>query len=102
MNINDYISTRRVNNHITPAIVCKDGFIISVQASEYHYCSPRDNDGPYSKFEIGYPNRKEPLLMPYAEDKSKPTDTVYGYVPESVVKEVIEKHGGFACSGTIG
>ena len=32
--------------------------------------------------------------MPYAEDRERPTDTVYGYVPVEIVERVIEKHGG--------
>jgi len=33
--------------------------------------------------------------MPFAEQEEHPTDTVYGYVPVSIVDEVIAKHGGF-------
>jgi len=32
--------------------------------------------------------------MRYAEDYDKPTDTVYAYVPSSVIIDVIENHGG--------
>ena len=32
--------------------------------------------------------------MPHVEDASKPTDTVYGYVPIEVIEQVITKHGG--------
>lgn len=75
-------------------IVCKDGFTMSVQASEYHYCIPRENGlDEYEEVEIGLPNMEEELLMEYAEDPSNPTDTVYGYVPVEIVDKVVEKHG---------
>lgn len=77
------------------AIVCADTFTMSVQASAYHYCTPRNNTGPYTAFEVGYPSEMEELLLPYAEDKEHPTDTVYGWVPAEVIDKVIEKHGGF-------
>jgi len=34
------------------------------------------------------------LIMPYVEDHSCPTDTVYAYVPKNVITMVIAKHGG--------
>lgn len=79
-----------------PRIVCKDGFSISVQGGEALYSRPRKNlrDGAYKEVECGFPSQKEELLMKYAEDTSKPTETVYAYVPVSVVEQVLEKHGG--------
>ena len=76
------------------AIKCADGFTMSVQASETNYSSPRDNTGPYTEAEVGFPSKPEPLLMGYAEDREQPTDTVYGWVPRQVIINVIAKHGG--------
>lgn len=45
--------------------------------------------------EVGFPNQREELLMPYAEDPKTPTETVYGYVPVTLVEQIIEKHGGW-------
>lgn len=45
--------------------------------------------------EVGFPNQREELLMPYAEDPETPTETVYGYVPVTLVEQIIEKHGGW-------
>ena len=81
-------------------VKCADGFGMSVQANEGAYCEPRNNDGPYTEVEIGYPSDPEIMIMRWAEDKSKPTDTVYGWVPAGVVKDVIVKHGG-AVSGEV-
>ena len=80
---------------LAPQIECKDGFRMSVQASDGHYCKPRENDCDfYSSVEVGFPSALEDLLMPFAEDPSNPTETVYGWVPEQIVNAVIEKHGG--------
>ena len=78
-------------------VVCADGFKFSIQGNATAYCSPRDNSGPYVSVEVGYPSREEAKLLQYAEDPQDPTNTVYGWVPSSVVLEVIDFHGGWAC-----
>ena len=101
--INEYLKrTRNVKERpwytyegIRPYVICNDGFEVSVQASEYHYCSPRVNGAEvYDSVELGFPNMEDSLIMEYAEDTGNPTGTVYGYVPVGVVNELIEKHGG--------
>ena len=75
-------------------IVCAYGFEVSVQASSVHYCTPRDDYGPYTHVELGYPNVPVAAWMEYAEDPDRPTTTVYPYVPIEVVEVVLEYHGG--------
>ena len=76
-------------------IVCKDGFIMSVQANHGAYCSPRIDDAPrYTQVEVGYPSHPEPLLLEWAENKDKPINTVYPYVPAHRISLVCVKHGG--------
>ena len=76
-------------------IICKDGFTMSVQANEGVYCSPRvDNAKRYIAVEVGYPSTPEPLLMEWAENEDRPTDTVYGWVPSERISLVCIKHGG--------
>jgi len=76
-------------------VVCKDGFTMSVQAGETQYCHPRETGADrYTEVEIGFPNRPEDLLLEFAEDGDRPTETVYPYVPASLVTLVIAKHGG--------
>jgi len=80
-------------------IVCADGFTMSVQASGFHYCDPRDDYGPYTKAEVGFPSEKDPELEKFAEDPDAATEngavqTVYGYVPVGVIMDVIERRGG--------
>ena len=83
-----------------PRIVCKDGFSISVQASETAYCTPRSDHGPYSHVECGYPSSapisqrlKEFAELLFTDDY---TDTVYPYVPVDIVLYELELHGGIA------
>ena len=89
------INAPRRRSTIRPPIVCRDGFRMSVQASSNHYCSPREDEGPWTHVEVGYPNRVEPLLWEWAEVKGDWTDTVYPRVPVEVVAAVVELHGGF-------
>ena len=82
---------------IMKKITCKDGFKMSVQACYSHYCNPRitirsTHTNYYDTYEVGYPSEKEELLMPYAEDKEDPTQTVYGQVPKDIINKIIEKH----------
>ena len=76
-------------------IICADGFEMSVQASETHYCIPRESGAArYDAVEVGYPLPAEELLMPYCDEPDKPTETVYGYVPAATVSIILAKHGG--------
>ena len=85
-----------------PRIVCADGFEFSAQANSTAYCSPRTGSADrYTEVEVGFPTAEEPMLMEFAEDKDKPTDTVYPYVPVKVVTTLIAKHGGMVSDGDI-
>jgi len=79
---------------VNKTITCADGFTMSVQASSSAYSTPRQDVGPYTEAEVGYPSEEESLLMGYVEDASRPTDTVYPYVPSTVISLVCAKHGG--------
>lgn len=98
MTVQEYLDkTRNFTNgvDIRPGVVCADGFQISIQASPFHYCYPKDkNAEKFEKVELGFPNQEDDLIMEYAEDPSNPTRTVYGYVPIEVVDKLTEKHGG--------
>lgn len=96
MKIQDFIkATNKEGKRIRPIIVCNDGFSMSVQASEFHYSTPRyDNLDFYSAFEIGYPSEIEHSIINYAEDKEHPINTVYSWVPYEIIDIIIDKHGG--------
>jgi len=82
---------------VLPCIKCVDGFSFSVQASKNHYCYPKDNDGPWESFEIGFPSKDEPMLHPYMDTlHDDPTQNVYACVPIDIVLLVIRRHGGIA------
>ena len=51
-----------MKKRLNRSVVCADGFRMSVQANETAYCDPRDNTGPYTEVEVGFPNREEPML----------------------------------------
>ena len=102
MKINDFIQKYRkvktlvpgMTSSHTPHVICKDGFKMSVQAGQSLYSEPKDVADSYERAEVGYPSTEETLLTTYAEDNNNLCDTVYGYVPCSIIDEVIEKHGG--------
>jgi hypothetical protein len=77
-------------------VVCADGFSVSIQAHDGAYCEPRrdSHTAGYQSVELGYPNRPCIFINEYAEDSSRPTDTVYSYVPASVVRKMLLAHGG--------
>ena len=71
-------------------VYCKDGFNMSVIDQDempLAYCDEHS-------VEIGFPSEKEDLIMEYAEDRDRPTRTVYGYVPHEIIHKVLMKHGG--------
>ena len=87
--------------HQVPPVTCADGFTMSVQASEHHYCTPRINGAlKYTSFEVGYPEPHEPLLTPYAEDPgAQIAGVIYGWVPAEVINRIVANHGGIRRHG---
>ena len=82
-----------------PLVVCKDGFVMSVQVGESLYSSPRSyTTEDYAEAEVGFPSERESLLEAYVEgycdEDDDYTDMVYPYVPCDLIDKVIEKHGG--------
>ena len=102
MKINEFLQKYRTVTKLvpgmtsshTPHVVCNDGFEMSVQAGQSHYSTPRDVVDSYEDAEIGFPSAEESLIARYAENEENLCDTVYGYVPCSIIDKVIEKHGG--------
>ena len=102
MTINEFIQKfRKVKKLVpgmtsshTPHVVCNDGFEMSVQVGQSLYSDPKDDVDHYEEAEVGYPSKEEHLLARYAEDGENLCNTVYGYVPCSIIDRVIEKHGG--------
>ena len=101
MTINEFIQKYRkvtklvpgMTSSHTPKVICNDGFEMSVQAGQSLYSEPRDVVDSYEEAEVGFPSTEESLLTSYAENEDNLCGTVYGYVPCSIIDEVIEKHG---------
>ena len=89
-------SAPRNSAGVCKPIVCRSGLSFSVQAGEYHYCSPRRDVGPWVSVEVGFPSSVVEALLPYAERDDDPLDTVYGWVPVEVVDDIIVKNGGLS------
>ena len=86
---------------VRPRVHCADGVSLSIQASEYNYCSPRQRLqrpwNEYSLVEVGfiYDKYYRPFSPPDIwRQYQDGTWEVWGYVPVSVVEEFIEAHGG--------
>ena len=47
---------KRSYKRINQTVRCRDGFEMSVQASLHHYCTPQQDDGPYTHVEVGAPS----------------------------------------------
>ena len=76
---------------VVPAITTKSGLILSVQASDYHYCSPREMGAKrYDSFEVwwfGGPMPEELAPFTAGEDPAS-------WVPADVVNALIRRLGG--------
>lgn len=90
------------NKPLYKRVYFNNGGNISIQASRTAYSEPRDNFGPYTEMELGYPSKDTVLpesVLKYVEQSSlegtnDPYNSVYPYVPSSVVKELIQANGG--------
>ncbi len=79
---------------VLDAVVCNDGFTMSVQASCGHYSQPRWKtlkNGRYTAWEIMLLQRPTPKEL-----RGWGKDDVCGFVPTAVVDAIIERHGGLA------
>jgi hypothetical protein len=86
--INDHLmnSEREFPSGPVSHITCRDGTRLSVQASEYTYCKPRDNQGPWTHVEVMMISKVKPIHFDY------PDDDVAGYVPiELVAQEILAR-----------
>lgn len=76
--------------------VCKSGLSLSIQASRWHYCSPKqDNASSYTMVEAGFPEKNgKPVRLRSlgpAESRGSP---VWGYVPVETLDRLLRRNGG--------
>ena len=77
---------------VIPPIKCKDGTIVTIYASDRHYCSPKDNSGPYTHVEVTIGGTDPgPLHKHWDYSDADPT---YCFVPLSTLRDFIDRHGG--------
>jgi hypothetical protein len=82
---------------IRPAITCRSGLVLSIQASRIHYSSPRSDTGPYTHVEVRAPDI--PALREYREAGVSDGLFLYAFVPVGVVEALVDGEGG-AVEGT--
>jgi hypothetical protein len=95
--INFYKTRPIIHGMVRGRIFCLDGFSFSCQCGYGMYSLPKHlsiMDGEVTHFELGFPTKSDDLILEYAEDRNKPTKTIYPFVPIEVVIELINKHGG--------
>lgn len=75
--------------------VLRDGTRMSVQASSFHYSTPRDDTGPYTTVEVGT-NVRIPAWEDRFDSGGSDGLLVYGYVSVERVEAEINARGGVA------
>ena len=76
-------------------VICKDGTTLSVQASDFHYCTPRSDTGPWNTVEVGYfTNPMGRTYTPRGWKSLNDSTDIYSRVPIDVVVAFVDKHGG--------
>lgn len=103
MTCDEFLSITRLEKPLgglclRPRVECCDGFSISIQASDLHYCTPQTSEKgtKYETVELGFPSDSDDIILSYAEDEEYPTGTVYPQVPVSLTDKLLEKHGGIS------
>lgn len=86
--LQNMLTASKKGKYLIPAIVCRDAFTFSMQASKHHYCSPRNNEGPWEKVELLLPV-EDALLEAYRDGTG-----IYGYVPLEEVVALVNRHCG--------
>lgn len=97
--MNANIHTNFANRKMAAPLVLTDGTVLSIQASENHYCCPKATTSDYklhTAFEI-CTNKDIAEFNDYKEEDPLADHDdycIYFFVPASVIKSVIEARGG--------
>lgn len=87
---NDFFSCLEIRPHV----VLNNGGIISIQASQHHYCLPKDNDGPYIIVEIWNYDCNDQVLRLLLNEHLDENDDAPVSVPVNLLNEYIGLSGG--------
>jgi hypothetical protein len=99
--IQEMLAAKRGERGLCELVTCADGFSMSVQASSGHYCSPRNDEGPWRLVEVCWPSADVPELALLGKPV-EPTKGMegaakqWGWVPIDKVAQVVDAHGGLA------
>lgn len=76
--------------------VCKSGLSLSIQASRWHYCSPKqDNASSYTTVEVGFPERDgKPVRLRSLGPAESRRSAVWAYVPVEALDRLLKRNGG--------
>ena len=100
--VNEYLAEKKAAKDgylrdVVGRMELADGSSLSVQASGFHYCSPKEATGPWDMVEVGFPSKRWNSLSKYREDwKTTIRNNVFAFVPVRVVNAIIHRAGGFA------
>ena len=90
-NLNTYLKTapREFKGGPVNHIICGDGTVLSVQASEYSYCHPRNNTGPWTRVEVMFCSKNiKPIHFEVIEEDAN----IGGFIPiEDVAREILAR-----------
>lgn len=94
----------RIYLSVRPALLCHDGFEMSVQASPGHNCNfytILDSPDPFVPGSVDYKtaevyclSQPEPLFASVIEGESDGIEDPIGYVPLELIQQVVDAHGG--------
>jgi hypothetical protein len=98
--VNDYLAKAKKleGSNAVRAMHFKRGGAMSIQGSESHYCSPKNNTGPYTAVEILVmsPRLKVPKSFGKPREKFDDGSRLYTFVQVSAVNAEIARRGGLA------
>ena len=84
-----------------PRVTLASGASLSIQASSSHYCLPREDEGPYTHYELGFLRGLEAPDLSMLEEYEEPSclgdssgSGIYPYVPMPILEKIIARHWG--------
>ena len=87
--INLHVAMSRDRLGVASPMLLDSGLMLSIQASRFHYSTPRSDVGPYTHFEVAVNSDDIPEeLLPYENGG------IYVRVPVEVLFRIVYNHGG--------
>lgn len=78
-----------IERGIVRKFYCIDNFHLSIQASSYHYCEPRQDQGPWEMVEVGFPSIEDPFLVDGLEEPGSKQEVIFPYVSVELIDTLI-------------